>query len=301
VLAATFQFITDCAFVDIDWPDAESVVQSWQRRLLALDTGDYVLLPYWSAAGGSGKAAIPLCAHWFLGNLSARMMDDLQDQDKDNMPWSSWPPHQVLRVGLSLLFAAQRCLALVDADAVTIKDLQEQWATAGMLASKGQAPLNELHMPGYFESIASNTGLLFATACWGGARLHTDDLQVLQAMNQYGMAVGMLIQLGNDMQDIRSDLQHGNLTLAPIYALSRRDHALYPELQRLIDALRPNSSADIERIISICRDVGAFRFSFSVASQYQQQALDALSPPNLSHIDPFISFARCFLPTDYET
>jgi geranylgeranyl pyrophosphate synthase len=207
------------------------------------------------------------------------MLDDLQDQDKDDMPWSQWPAQKAMPIALGALFAAQSCLAHLEAEPQTVSEIQLSWSESFLLASCGQAIIQNDQLLTYIERISANTGLMFGTTCWGGARLATTDVEILQTMQDFGIALGMAIQLGNDLTNLSRDLLHGHLTLAPLLALRALENPQHKRLSALLDGNQRLSSSEIGEVMEILRSTGALIFSLEVAQLYQAKALALLNKP----------------------
>ncbi|MGH2544713.1 MAG: polyprenyl synthetase family protein, partial [Ardenticatenaceae bacterium] len=234
------------------------------------------------AAGGDAARAIPLAASWFLYDLASNIFDDLQDSDDHSLPWSSWGPGRAINVGLGTLAAAQLCLSLIKAAPKTQTEIQQAMARTFLLAARGQGlPEEEPLLAWYFEHILAKSGLVFATVAWAGARIHSQDTEQLKMMHDFGLALGALIQLGDDCYDLiprqaSGDLSLGQFTLPMIYGLSQRERPQHARLAALLRADRAMTPEEIEEARQILVDMSAIPFSLSVAKVYEQKALAAL-------------------------
>lgn len=295
-------FLLEKIFAGGDWEEIGNLLRDWKDSdVRPMLYSDILPLLCHKAVGGNADTAIPLAAHWMLGNLAARIFDDLQDQDKQNMPWSHWPIQKSLPVALGLLFAAQQSLTYLETDAETLKAIWTRWSATGMLASQGQQVVSQPNMHTYLQRIIANTASLFSTCCWAGARLGSDRPELLNALETYGHCLGVVIQITNDARGVSSDLRFGRLTLVPIYALSLLEHPRYLELAQYLDST-DLSDSDIQRVNRLLHAMGAYAHAYSVASVYERRALAALDVDGLSQADtvPLATYVTIFLGRNHE-
>lgn len=270
----TFEFIRLYILKESGWEDFGDLLTLWQHAAEESNGVYCNTLPLLSclAFGGNAEQAIPLSASWSLYYLAARMLDDLQDQDKDDMPWSQWPAGKTLPIALGALFAAQYSLACLGDESQTVSEIQRNWSQSFFLSSRGQAIIHNDDLSTYFERTTANTGLMFGAACWGGARLVTSDLSALQTMQEFGIALGMTIQLGNDLANLDRDLKQRHLTLAPLLAEMETEHPQNQRLRSLLYGEFEPTKDEIDETIEILESTGAQRSSLQVARTYQAKA-----------------------------
>lgn len=294
--AATFAFIEAIYLTDRPWPHLQEAV-IWRQQALAQDYSSYnALLPALAtyAVGGSTEEAVPLTAAWVLSNLASDLFDDLQDQDEKHHPWIQWPPDQVMMTGLGLLFAAQQSLASLDTTHETHRLILERWARTGLLAAQQQAAERPHTTAAYFRQIAAKSGMIYATVTWSGACFAGAPAETVAALEEYGLAIGMLLQLRDDCWDVgvesAGDLQAGRVTLPLLYALSRTDHPRHSQLQTLWDT-GARSPEETREIGAILQEMDAFRFVVAMARVYEQKALAALKPLPVERTAPLCTYA----------
>ena len=272
-------FVQDQAVAPLDWPALSEAVAAWQQD----DSRLVSLLPVYTtvAAGGTVKAAMPLAAAWLLTNLAGDIFDDIQDQDKDYYPWHRWPAAQAMTVGLALLGSAQTCLATLPSDAY--QAISAAWASTLSLAAKAQwqAPTHP-DEAAYFSHITAKSGLVLAQVVWAGARLQTETPELLQAAHDYGLNLGLVIQIWDDCRDLyptrfRSNLLQGDYSLPMIYALSQQDNPNHAQLVRLLESDSRQSQSALDKICHLLEKMGAINYSLAMAHLFVQKALHALS------------------------
>jgi octaprenyl-diphosphate synthase len=272
---------------DLDWPDVDIIIGSElkQDRTNADPHGlAFTSLPVLTcvAAGGKAMQAIPLAASWRLYLLAATVFDDIADDDKPDALWSRWDVGRAMNVGLGLLFAAQTCLARIDANAPARADIQDSVGRALMLMARGQTyPPIQPALDLYFQHILSKSALFFAVFARAGARVHSRSSSALQAMFDFGLAFGTLRQIRNDVQNLASpqmlsDLESGVYTLPVIYALSCTDHPDHPRLRTLLDARQTWTKRDRGVICRILANMGVLTQCTAMAKIYGDKARHAL-------------------------
>jgi heptaprenyl diphosphate synthase len=117
----------------------------------------------------------------------------------------------------------------------------------------------------YMEMIGRKTAALMATSCRLGGILSGAPVDVVDLLEEFGMALGMGFQLSDDIMDITSseeelkkepgqDIKLGVYTLPVLYAL--QDGALSGELAGLL-ADGPPTGARFRRVLEIVRQDGS--------------------------------------------
>jgi geranylgeranyl pyrophosphate synthase len=139
-----------------------------------------------------------------------------------------------------------------------------------------------------WEIAEKKSGAFFALACRAGARLADDDPAVLSEYNRFGHHLGMLIQIGDDWNDLRpregkSDLARGSeLTLPVAFALNVLPPERRARLRACLQAASHSTSAEAEAYAMI-EAAGAELYLATLATQHREQAKAALAkacPPS---------------------
>ncbi|MHB1948246.1 MAG: polyprenyl synthetase family protein [Gammaproteobacteria bacterium] len=137
----------------------------------------------------------------------------------------------------------------------------------------------------YFEVIQRKTAKLFEVATQTGAALSTYSAPQMQAMQEYGMQLGIAYQLIDDAMDYHSsaeemgknignDLSEGKPTLPLIHALRQGTKA---EVKLIRSAIKTGSSKKLDSIISIIESTGAIEYTASAAKQHALKAQASLT------------------------
>ncbi|MHB8513342.1 MAG: polyprenyl synthetase family protein [Actinomycetota bacterium] len=127
----------------------------------------------------------------------------------------------------------------------------------------------------YLATIKRKTAALLATSCHLGAWIAGCSQEVVEAVTEYGDALGMAFQIYDDVLDIEgvaeesgktpgTDLREGVWTLPVLSSLSD------PELRTAID------SSDIEAALSILRTNGSTKNAVTEGSKWSDRAVLAL-------------------------
>jgi geranylgeranyl pyrophosphate synthase len=119
-----------------------------------------------------------------------------------------------------------------------------------------------------------------------GARLATDDEVWIETFTQFGKQLGILVQIGNDIDGLGKgtssggDLAVGKRTLPVIYALQVLPAEERARLTELLNAAPKDKSAENDARESILR-AGAIVYLSLEASKHKQRAKNALSQMKL--------------------
>ena len=204
----TYAYLFEQVLDKVDWADVWTLLKTEEQQYAGSVMAYSVVLPVFTcmAVGGKAETAVPVAAAWVLSELAARLFDDLQDQDKQHNIWNQWPLAKTLPVGLGLLFAAETCLTRLPILATAKIDILTQINEAGIYAARGQAkPMQDDTLTTYFNHVISKAGLMVATYCYAGARLHTNSTEQLQTIYDFGLTLGTLMQLNDDIRDSVDD------------------------------------------------------------------------------------------------
>lgn len=305
---ATYRFIDEEALNGVDWPDLLDAVSNRQVSTANSHAVYGALLPLLActASGGEAGQAIPLAAAWVLYDLASDVFDDLQDRDGKDRPWNYWRPARAIAVGLGLIAAGEVCLARLRPAATDRAEIASSLARTFLLASRGQGDDGrEPSLASYLSQLVAKSGLVFAAVTRAGASLCASTPHLLQSMYEYGLAVGVLVQIRDDCRDLSSshavsDLATGNHTLPVLYALSLQEHQSHPQLVSLLRRPRDSWTAyEVEEVCQILAGMGAFAYAIAVARVYEQKALAALQTlptHETAHLRTYVSGLLNFQP-----
>jgi geranylgeranyl diphosphate synthase type I len=259
------------------WPDLAREIEMHVTRF---DFPPAILLPVaaCAAVGGSPRRAVSSAAGIAFVLLSARWLDDLADRDRADGLWRALGAGRATLFGTSALALAFKALA---SDAGTPREAAECLATYSLAMASGQdkdltGAMRTLDA--YWELMRGKTGAGFALACELGAICAGARSSVAGALTEFGMHLGVLLQILDDLEGCFrptgiGDFQQGKVTLPAIYALAI-GHARRGELQDLVDG--GALGKDFARATEIVESAGARRYCVWAALEERKRALSAI-------------------------
>lgn len=146
------------------------------------------------------------------------------------------------------------------------------------LVNTGRLDMTEAE---YFDVISRKTAKLMSAACQIGALLGGVNEQVEQAMEEFGLNLGITFQLIDDILDftgdpremgkpVCNDLKEGKITLPFIHALSRATPAEQDQLRR---SVRESDVAKLAReLLPLLEKYGSIAYARQLARNYSTAA-----------------------------
>jgi geranylgeranyl pyrophosphate synthase len=162
------------------------------------------------AAGGQPGFADEVTLAWLLYYSAADLMDSVQDQDEPDAWWREQGPGAALAAASGLYFSGTYILDLLNRKARTaqvapavVADFYQVFMTMTS-AQYRDLTVQVANLQDYWQLAESKSGAFFRLACLAGARLGNSSNQViLSAYADYGLHLGLLIQVLDDLDDIR--------------------------------------------------------------------------------------------------
>lgn len=178
--------------------------------------------------------------------LSFDILDDLEDDDSADKPWSTEP---------SLALNATTALLFTSAKVIQSTSFEHKDEAASILYTYALQSINGQHKDllnqcrteaEYLDMTLEKSGSLTKLACVMGTFLATGNCP--QEVKMYARLIGLIGQINNDLVDIamwdgKNDLIHKKYTLPIIYLLNRKDD----ELQMVRDYYE--GTVDVREII----------------------------------------------------
>jgi len=243
------------------------------------------------AAGGNLTWAEDLTLAWLLFYAAAGIIDSVQDQDDPNAWWIEAGPEIALSAATGIYFSASEAISRLQnhnteqARLAAGEIIQDYYRTLLVMSSGQYTELVTLEptLDQYWKFVEAKSGAFFSLACRNGARLATHEQPVIQAFSNYGMHLGLLIQILDDLDDIR--MLQGPLAedmirkvrrgLPFIYALEVVDSA---QKETLRECIRPekDTSNSIEAIVQIMDQCGAALYVLAEIEKQRGLASEAL-------------------------
>lgn len=251
-----------------DFPGSESVYAYFTKRAQYKPAVKQDLLPllvYVAVSGQAHARAVPLASSWALFLTASHFLDKAQDSGL----------LRFLNDGIMALGVANVALSQLDTDEDALRDILDAVGRVITLGAKAQR--DELQhgrvwsKSDYFRNMAGKAAAIIATGVWIGGRLATDDGELLAALKEFGLALGMAIQISDDCQDLAEDLANGTYTLPLIEGLEMTDHPDCPALKELIR--QPSlADSDVQSIVDMLETMGAAKSCKRLVRAYQVQA-----------------------------
>jgi hypothetical protein len=159
------------------------------------------------AAGGTLEAGYALATAWIPGYLASEILDNVED--KEFIPDRLAPtPEIATNLATSLIFFAFHALAAIP-DPERACQVTRIFSQSGFEAAYGQhrdlmsaSSSVEESLNDFWEMIILKSGSVFRTATAGGAAAGTSDERYIDALGDYGTALGVMLQLLDDCRDV---------------------------------------------------------------------------------------------------
>ena len=228
------------------------------------------LFVYHAVVGQDYRAAIPLASAWALSLAASHTMNRIQDTEQNRQQSLAEMNQAAVALGI-----ADIALANLEVEVDTLRDILDAMGRTTALAANAQSW--ELQQGRtwtrrqYLGYVASKSASIIATGAWMGGRLATDDGRTLQMLKEFGLALGMAMQIADDCLDLVPDLMSGTHTLPVIEGLLMEHHPDHALLKRLIN--RPAlGREEAEAAAALLEEMGAVNASRRVVQAYQAQA-----------------------------
>lgn len=189
--------------------------------------GELLVLHYEMFNGTETNDIYTVAAAIELMILSSDILDDFEDGDFQNQPWST-------EFALSLnATTALQFLSLKVMNRIKFKNKERALSILSTFAIKS---INGQHKDllnickseaDYIDMTLEKSGSLVALSCAIGATLATED-PPLEMIETYGKYIGLIGQINNDLQDIKlwnskNDLLNKKYSLPIIYLLNNKE------------------------------------------------------------------------------
>ncbi|MGQ9729913.1 MAG: polyprenyl synthetase family protein [Candidatus Zipacnadales bacterium] len=138
----------------------------------------------------------------------------------------------------------------------------------------------------YIDIIRHKTGALMAAACELGGLAGGATAEQLQALQEFGLALGTAFQIQDDLLDLSGDTENlgkpvgtdiamGHLTLPVLYALENSSDGLLEELKAAVTVASPEQ-LDLVRLRRLVEEAGGIAYARQVAAQQVEEAVESL-------------------------
>ena len=164
------------------------------------------------AADGSLEDGVTIASAWAPLYLASDILDDVEDKEFE--PERFLPsPGVAINLATSLTFAAIHNLTTIH-DGNKANQITNIFVNSGIDATCGQhrdltqtRSAVEVYLNNYWEILILKSGSVFRAATAGGAAAGTSDEPIVEALGDYGTALGVMLQLIDDCRDAFSHSQ----------------------------------------------------------------------------------------------
>jgi len=144
----------------------------------------------------------------------------------------------------------------------------------------------ETTMDDYRKVIEGKTASLFAAACEVGPIIAEQDIKIVKALSDYGMALGMAFQIVDDVldydadrlklgKDIGDDFREGKMTVPILFALEKASPQEHDFWTRTLGERNQNED-DFGRAQNLIIEHDGLNKGHVMAQEYGNQAINAL-------------------------
>lgn len=244
------------------------------------------------ACGGEEALVDPISAAWYLFYVAAFLMDHAEDSLEGIDQTTPISAGKMINIASGQFFLANLILAdFLQAEPISAarSNIVKAFQTQLLRMCDGQnldliTPNYTLRK--YYEIIQQKSGTFFSLACWSGARLATQQDEILNAYAEFGKHLGVLIQVLDDLEDWR-ELQSGNgklestkyqRILPALYTAEVIPSEKWRRFQQIIEELSTgNEEGLLEEYMDIIEKAGAGLYMLTIMMREYDSARLAIT------------------------
>lgn len=259
------------------------------------------------ACGGETDEAVDISAAWLLFYVAAHIFDNVEDLDEPEAWYGEFGSGMALNTGCGLFFTASLALQGLfnePGHKQAALEINRAFQEHMLVMSSGQhrdLTHPTINLDQYWQIAEGKSGAFFQLASWAGARLASEDTQRLEHFKQFGKRLGLLLQLLDDLTDIRPtngskllpeprELSH---SFAIAYAMSVFPEAQQKNLQADLTQSAQHEQA-AQRIILTLQNSGVDLYLLTEIERQRGLALQALN--NANPESPYRELLRNLVP-----
>ena len=236
---------------------------------------------------GNPEPAFPVAMAYELAHSASLIQDDIIDESAVRHA----SPTAYKRYGLarsimlsdSMIFEIFTLLARYEKAPVSKESLIQLLrllGTAASLAAEGEmlevalSRRGDIKTEEYTKVIGAKTGALFAASAASGAIVAGAEKVVVDKMYEFGLALGVAFQIGDDILDMTGDTQStgkplfkdiennaGNVVL--LHALSKADATQKNTINSLLFK-KWFTSLEADKLLAVLKELGSFEYAASI-------------------------------------
>lgn len=184
-----------------------------------------------SAFGVDMNRTLNVTSAWLLLQLSAHLLDKVEDQEVDHTMGYLERPDLMVNLSTGFIFAAEFLLDHLEKDGIdpqTAAEIRHAFNKQILHVCGGQHDDLSIAHPNLdlcWQITKVKSGMFFALGCYAGVRVATADPDILSLCWDYGMHLGMIKQIADDVESFiqqenqKSDFTSGKWTLPVAYSV----------------------------------------------------------------------------------
>jgi geranylgeranyl pyrophosphate synthase len=244
-----------------------------------------------SALGGDPIKSDPVTAAWQFIRLAAKLFDDVEDGEIGDRS------AVVNNLATGCLLIAHAALEKLTEHGISCEVSQwvrKEFNQACLQACAGQhvdlSTRWDRFVPspdGWLEVAQAKSGVLFAWASWAGAVVADVSEEVQTGFWEFGLHLGILIQIADDFNGIwssfdKTDLSSLRVNLPICYAYFVADEIERDDLLKILNNVNKGNRQSISKGQDLLSDLGSQKLMLAAAQVQRYQALNTISRINLS-------------------
>jgi len=268
------------------WPDMAGIFERTAAQL-----GRDWELPFLAcrAVGGESSLAAPGAAAIACIQLAIVLVDDMLDEDPRG-DYHRLGHGPTANLALAFQAAALRLAAQSSVDAERQAAIAASLADIGLGTALGQHldAQNQGNEADYWKVVRAKSAPFYGNALYIGALLGKADLQVAGRLRDFGVLIGELAQIYDDLLDAfqspaKPDWKRGRNSLPILYALTADHPARARFMELLPQVYDPQALREAQQILIAC---GAVSYCAYQATQRYQTARRLLESLPLADLGP---------------
>lgn len=167
------------------------------------------------AAGGKAEFALEVSAAWVLLYLAGHLIDSVEDNDKVEEIEKLGGPGSAINVANAYFLSAALMLDEFS-EKVNSKNQAHHvradfYNTILVMTSGQHQDINypQLSLKQWWQVAEAKTGSFFALACRSGAQLGTEDEEKIALLSEFGLHLGLMLQVHDDIEDLQLLMANG--------------------------------------------------------------------------------------------
>ncbi len=290
-LSQSLRLVNQILRRNLIWEASEKTFGRRLKQILKQSADKLSNLPLLTceAVGGDPHQAIPLIATWQLLRLSAKLLDDLADGE------NVYSSAETIDLATSLLFLgplALEELRNLGVPADRVERLTQSLYQAGLCACAAQhaefTSQSNMDPDSWLAVARAKSGNPCGWAAWSGAVITGAGEQVLSDFHNFGLHLGILLQIADDFNGVWqplefSDLRDGRLNLAVCYARLVAEGEPKHHLEVLLKNATDGDGLAENEIRQFLIKIGSQAYLLIAGGEQRQHALAALQRNHRSY------------------